>query len=250
MTTIFWHKNKIFADSSIVKGEEGFQSLTKIKKFKEPVPFTSRMFDVDDVVHGWFCTGAIEAAKKLALAIGHFGCVDIHFACYDMAGGLNLFNFENHFELILIGEKSNYSIIPSESERPMLTKYDHKDGFVVGSGTPHLRRILANKPIGRIDPIRLMYSIYCMDKSSGGLIDVWELKHHKEGGATFQRIGICDGLGDRNPTDLVSDLTKPYPYDWKLNPAKGKLAPRTPKKVPKPIRAPRSIKGYLNVEEK
>lgn len=246
MTTIFWSKNRIYADSSILKGEEGFQSLTKIKKFPQPVPFVSYKFDVDDVVHGWFCTGAIEPAKELATAISQFGCVDIHFACYDMADGLKMLNFENHFELILIGEKFNYSIIPGDKERPAVTKYDHKDGFVVGSGSPHLRRILANKKQGRTDPIRLMYSIYCMDKTSGGLIDVWELKHHREGGATFQRIGICQGLEGRNPAELVADLSKPYPFDWKLNQASGKLVPMPSKKTPKHIKAPRSVKRYLH----
>lgn len=227
MTTIFWDKKRIYADSNIVDGSDKFASLTKVRKLNKPIPFKSTKLKIDDVVYGYVVTGTILPADNLVKMVAKFGEVDSLMMLYQMVGNLGLSNFENHFEVIFIGAKANYSVtMPDEDERTEPLKiYGHKENFVLGSGTVALKKLVAQTP--NPNPIRLMYGIYAKDPASSGMIDIWELRT-KKGVTSFERIGICRGLEERNALELTQDMYAPYPFDWVLNP---RAIPLPPAKV-------------------
>ena len=215
MTTIFWHKNHLYADSNVVQGEESFQSLTKVKRFAQPVAFTHKESKTEDEVYGWISTGALQPAEKFMQLIYLFGSVDAHALVYEFAGRLGLVNFENFFEVIIIGRKANYSFSLA-GEKGCFKTYEHKEGFVLGSGAGVLRELIQAYP--KFDPVRLMYTIYCRDRNSSGLVDVWKLSKPKGKPPSLDRVGICRGLEGRDVASLIADITAPYPFDWRLNP--------------------------------
>lgn len=228
MTTIFWAGDKVFADSGIVKGAETFESLTKINAFPQPLHLISSRYSVRDLIYGWVCTGALKPAQKLIDSLPCANLFDKVLHSYEKSHVMGLCNIENLFEVVLIGRKANYSVCfdPLQKDE-VFSILPHKKGFVLGSGSEYLIEILTK--YGKCDPVRLMYAIYDRDVHSTGLIDVWQFKDSPLG-ATFQRIGVCRGLENRNVGELLSNMAARYHYDWVINHRNPPLLPLKPKK--------------------
>lgn len=231
MTTIFWHENRLYADSNVVQGSDTYQSLTKINQLTQPLRIACDKPKIKDTIYGWIASGAMVPAQKFMVYLDRFRQLDDVLTMYSFMESAALLNFENSFEVILIGRKANYSVnIGLDRPGDPTRIYKHEDRFALGSGSSALKALW--KQCEGIDPIRAMYAVYLKDEMSRGLIDVWELKYVGNR-ATFQRIGICRGIEDRPLSELISDMRKPYPFDWELTDSGREVKPRPVKKVKK-----------------
>lgn len=207
MTAVLYYKDRVYADSTVIKGSERLDSLIKIKSFDAPFKIVSDRegFVIDDVVHGYSGTGSHPAMDGLVtcLETDMNGQGNIHGAIghFNMAYAGGLLVFGNVFEAILVGEKGNHSF-RFDSEGFNYTFYD-KDKMV-GLGTGGQEVITHLKHHG--DPIRAMYQAFASDELSGGWIDCWEMvevEKEIEGEKitrwTFRRRGMREPI----PRDLI-----------------------------------------------
>lgn len=207
MTVILWHKNRLYADSAVIKGTERYQSLTKIHALRTPLQITSDDPAHCDTILGWVASGAIEAARGFMAMLAARPKLNMAVMIYDMIGKHNLITQENYFEVILIGTKANYSIAP-EMDKCEVKIYRHDQCWGMGTGGPIAVDYVMDDGF---TPIRAMYGALYRDRLSGGMIDVWELTTGKK--PVFQRIGLCNELPY---DDILAVLTKPtvtYPLD-------------------------------------
>jgi hypothetical protein len=230
MTIIFWHKNRLYADTNIVKGSESFDGLSKINGISKPFRVKSKKLKINDVIYGWVASGAIPTANQLMRMLRVNGKedkdsnLDTTVLIYEMASSLDLLNEENNFEVILIGSKANYSIDIDAID--IFKVYKHSQNWGIGSGREILQT--TSKKFPNFDPIRMMYQIFSRDSGCGGMVDVWELTTGRR--PSFQRVGLCRGIEGRNVNQLLTDMSKKYEFDWIVNPN------ATPPKIPYPKR--------------
>jgi hypothetical protein len=211
MTTIFWHKDRVYADSRIIKGGEAFDSLTKINALDKPFTMASKKHPkFNDVILGWTSSGAIKAASAFIrhmLAGSMTNRFDLTLLIYEAVEFLDLINDHNHFEVILIGVQANYSF-NFVGQQFFSKVYDHAETWAMGTGAELILSQLTEK----VDPVRAMYITLYRDECSGGLIDVWQLSKGR-GKPKFQRIGIGEILSD----DIVTKRVLAKPHDpWPL----------------------------------
>ena len=224
MTTIFWQDNRLYTDSSMVKGDTTFHSLTKVKKIEKPFRIRHRKRKINDLILGWVNSGSQESASRVVLWLSaDTGCLHLKrkgltsleslLAVLGAANGLELTNEDNYFELILIGAKSNYSISTLSEGLDDFKVYPHDKKWMLGSGGAFI--VEGIKQFRQYDPIRLMHYACVKDSGSGGLIDIWELDLNKKR-PVFDRIGICKDPTGTSLKRVTLDINKPYLIDYPL----------------------------------
>jgi hypothetical protein len=208
-----WHTNAVYADTRMVKGDEVFSSMTKIHGLKKPIDFISEKREITDRIFGWYCSGAVICGQALFEYLENGSPnVDLALQALIMAERFNLANYDNFFELILIGEKANYSV-GWQPGGHRLEVYEHDRPFVLGSGKNILLDLLETTP--DIHPLRAMYATFYRDRMSGGMVEVWHLEPKSEHSDTrFYRLGIGEERTDEEIAPLLLDLTAPMPLDF------------------------------------
>lgn len=214
MTTLIYCDGYVLADSNVIKVDEMFTSLSKIRAFDKPMKMVLPAENVDDVVYGWFATGAQQVAEGFAETLYKAQGTElfegfIHY--YKMAVQCRLANDDNLFEIMLFGEKANYNFNFS----PLRAKFSVTElAMIVGMGSGG--RMTVKDIIDKeASPIRAMYNTFRKDPGSGGMIDVWQVKHGKGCvKTTFRRLGICRAYTPEELPKVCRDLKKHYPIDY------------------------------------
>ncbi|BDD79716.1 hypothetical protein [Burkholderia phage FLC9] len=208
MTTVLFYKDRVYADSTVMKGSERLDCLTKIKAFEIPFRIFSERQDyvVDDVVYGYSGTGSQPAMEGLidCLRTDMDGQGNIHGAIghFNMAYVGGLLVHGNVFEAVLIGEKGNHSF-RFDGAGFCYVFYPRGDK-VLGLGTGGEMAVKHVQHHG--DGMRAMLQAFATDEMSGGWVDVWEMaivEHEVDGVKTdrwsFRRIGLREPI----PKDLI-----------------------------------------------
>lgn len=218
MTTILWHDNRLYADTSMIKGSENFLHLGKICAIAEPRPLkatpegSARIWNFDDVIHGFAYTGVEKTAKRFVHALLSFDDAAIILLHYELAHGHGLANVDNAFEVVLIGEKGNYRFDFN------LEKFEHQvlapvQTWAMGSGGATAFDRVDEKS----DPIRAMFAAFLYDGVSGGPIEVWEMFHEAK---RFTRVGLVNECTAVEMRHAVRHPKRPWPWDLITNPTK------------------------------
>jgi hypothetical protein len=210
MTTVVWHKRKLYADSRYTNNGEKFDSLTKVTQFATNYRIFSEEHKVEDKLLGFFCTGSQTAAKgvveKMIQLYG--GDIDLTLSAIKAAWAMNLFTRENHTEVLLVGNKHIYSLLAGIGERVDFRKYDLDGTFHLGSGGDYAATLMMREDVV---PLRAMHATLYKDDYSGGLLEVWQHFENDdpEKDCDFFRVFIDDPL-NRDLEYSVANLTKPY----------------------------------------
>jgi len=232
MTCIFICHNRIYTDSIHRKDGEDFQSTTKVKRLKKPLPVTWKPIpnvavnpernpeEFTDTIHGYAVTGANKPAdmfvRRLVLFSAEekdpFNTLNYLYDSYRMASFGGLINQENHFTIILIGQKADYAFM-LDFDDVFLQVHERDNPAVYGSGGEYALK----EWMRTTDPIRSMYSAYWLDEHSGGLTDIWRLPTDEY--PVLERVGFCN---DHSPKELMALLslpeTNPLPVEFIQSP--------------------------------
>lgn len=194
MTTIIYHRNKVYADCSFYKGRDRFESITKIQRILDPfsIKCEKEDFAFDDVVYGWSGTGNQQLMGKFVAHLEHQAKTrensGLSIAFYNMAASEQLVSPSLTFEVILVGKEFNHGFRYDEFGFAY-KKYGKDETITLGGGGRHAMRFLQEHG----DPIRAMWEVFQIDENSGGMIDVWELGPAMKGnGLVFNRAGMMD----------------------------------------------------------
>jgi hypothetical protein len=214
MTTILLYKNRVYADSTVIKGTERIDSLTKIQPMSVPMCFISTRegWEMDDIIHGWTGTGsqpAMEGLIKAATTSQDVGG-DIHgmISHFKMAMAGGLLTAGNQFEVILLGEKGKHSF---RFDRDGFNYKFYNENAIVslGSGCNDVLAYVNHHN----DPVRAMLQTFATDEMSGGWIDCWELRDRKpdeipqEGSEHGpQKVFRRRGMREPIPKDLIMQV--------------------------------------------
>jgi hypothetical protein len=209
MTTILYHKGKLFADSSVYKGSERLQALNKINVLEMPLPIKCEQdsYQFDDVVYGWSGTGnypaMLQFVKSLEDSHREHGISRLTMAFYAMAGAAELCLQGNVFEVFMIGKAANHSF-RFDMDGFNYAKYDQEQIVGLGSGCHDVVRNVKHHD----DPVRAMLETFVTDTTSGGFIDCWGLRE-EEGITYFRRFGLHDEI----PHDLIRHVLEKHAAD-------------------------------------
>lgn len=217
----------IYCDSQLVKGTESFSVNDKVKLLATPKRISGvvkigsakgvKRQKINDRIHGYLITGSNPHGERLVHLLfeeyaGDMALIGLN--C-KLASMMELYNDENYFEVILIGEKNNYSIDP-ERKDAVLHIFDPSESWGAGIGL-QTAKVLIKTTGETFDPIRVMYAIEKeMPKFVKGPYYVWGFKTIN-GKKTFVQQGSARAIEGRDPLKLTHDLNKPYPLDWVLN---------------------------------
>jgi hypothetical protein len=208
MTTILWIENRLFVDSAIIKGEERFQSLTKVVKLPTPLKMTSALSKpFNDTIYGWTCTGNLQTAGAFMFMLGLKGEFDVVDKLYDQIAHLSVVGEGFTFSILAIGKKQNYLFelaiglwSARVSERDMMTTMGSGGGLV-----------MEEMKKGN-DPIRsFMHAFYMQPTTTGGMIDVWQLDTNSED--PFRRMGLYNQRTREEVVEMLRDMKAPVPLD-------------------------------------
>jgi hypothetical protein len=207
MTTILYHKGRVYADSTVIKGSERLDCLTKIQGFEMPFRiFSDREgYVFDDVVHGYTGTGSQPGMTGFTnmLKVDQDNHQSVHgvIGHFRMAfeGGLCVHG--NTFEAFLIGEKANHSF-RFDGDGFNYTLYEKDKIVAMGSGS---QEVMAHIQYHG-DGVRAMLEAFVTDPNSGGWIDCWSMDEEDrvfEGETKkrwiFKRVGMREPI----PKDLI-----------------------------------------------
>jgi hypothetical protein len=207
MTTVLFYKDRVYADSTVYKGSEQLDALTKIKSFELPFKILSTRegYVVDDTVHGYSGTGSQPAMEGLieCLKTDMDGQGNIHGAIghFNMAYVGGLLANGNVFEAVLVGEKGRHSF-RFDGEGFIYTFYPMDK--IVGLGTGGQEAVVHVQHHG--DPVRAMLQAFATDDKSGGWIDCWEMiqvEQDIEGTSTLRWTFRRRGMREPIPRDLI-----------------------------------------------
>jgi hypothetical protein len=207
MTTVLFYKDRVYADSTVYKGSERLDCITKIQSFDVPFKILSTKEDylVDDTVHGYSGTGSQPAMQGLVecLKTDMDGQGNIHgvIGHFNMAYVGGLLVHGNVFEAVLVGEKGNHSF--RFDSGGFVYVFYPKDK-IIGLGTGGQEAVVHVQHHG--DATRAMLQAFASDDMSGGWIDCWEMvqvEREVEGQKveqwTFRRRGMREPI----PRDLI-----------------------------------------------
>lgn len=222
MTTVLLCNKRIYTDSRNYQGTDEYHALNKVTVLADPVGLVSEDHDVDDFVVGYVHAGANHCAAgflKMMLYMNKarpFQQLDIDLALmfYDNAARAGLHVDDTRFEIILLGNKANYSF-HFEPKTPIFRIFPH-DGIVgMGTGGKHAMQAVHEG----YDPVRAMYHALYRDRFSGGMIDVWELTPdgYACGIPSLTRIGIAKPHKGAELGMVLSDPNAYYPLDMVIN---------------------------------
>lgn len=200
MTCYLYHEGRYYADSLFMKGDDQFQSLTKIVRLDVPFPIKvkgdkkNELPIMDDVIHGWFGTGVVKCMERFIGGLETFPGEKAHIAltAYRMAAAAHLINELNNFEIILIGRKADHRFEFYANYFEYST-YQKDISYALGGGGP----LALNHLKGHGDPIRAILETSIADANSGGMIDVWALESPSKSDPefrTFRRVGMHDAI--------------------------------------------------------
>lgn len=207
MTTILYHQGRIYADSTIVKGTERLDSLTKIQRIETPFQIKSEREDFvfDDKVYGYSGTGSQPGmagiVENFAVSSKTHGNSDATISFYNIAAQSGMVGYGTTFEVMLVGEKALHNF-RFDTEGFKYIRYEKENIVTMGSGsTDCLAHIQYHD-----DPVRAMLETFATEVNSGGFIDCWQLSEKEgefEGVPTktyrFERVGIFEPI----PKDLI-----------------------------------------------
>lgn len=209
MTTILYHDNRLFADSTVYKGSDRLHCMDKIVMLNPPFKILCDKpeFEFDDTVYGYSGTGNMDA---MAAFVKHMGGnvqernnSNLTITFYEMMTTADVTLPGNTFEVFLIGAKDNHSF-RWDNEGFIYTKYTKDQTVALGSGAQDVvRNIVHHK-----DAVRAMMETFITDTTSGGWIDCWSLTE-KDGLTLFRRVGMCEPI----PSDLIRPILDKFHAD-------------------------------------
>jgi hypothetical protein len=201
MTCFIHYDGRYYADSTIVKGDESFESTTKIVRLNDPLPIKvskddPSQMEIDDVVYGWFGTGTLQVMQRFVETLQHFPGekAGIALSPYRMAAAAHLVTRENNFEIVLVGAAKDHKF-ELFSHFFEYTSYGKDEVYAVGGGSNYAWNYLKSHG----DPIRAMLETSMVDLNTGGMIDCWALEDRENGVRVFRRQGLHESV----PRDMV-----------------------------------------------
>jgi hypothetical protein len=209
MTTILYHGERLFADSTIFKGSDRLHSLEKIVMLDLPfrILCDGEHFKFDDIVYGYSGTGNQDAmaafAKHLETSIRERESSKMTIALYEMMAHASIIIGGNTFEIFMIGKEANHSFRLDEAGF-LYIRYEKDQTVALGSGS---RDVIKHIQHHR-DPVRAMFETFFTEEHSGGWIDCWGLLE-QDGLHMFRRLGMCEPM----PADLIRLILDKYHRD-------------------------------------
>lgn len=210
MTCIFFCKTRLYTDTKYVKDGETFLSMTKVKRLKEPLVVEWKPREgIDQVqslypehftdsIHGYVVTGANQPADVFMWRlIAVKGDIDALYEQYFHVMKGKLVTGDNHFTIILIGEKADYAF-SLDYDIVSLRVHPRDDPFAYGTGGDAAMK----EWVRTDDPIRAMYSAYWIDEQSGGVTDIWDLPTVEF--PYLNRTGICNNRSYSELKDILN----------------------------------------------
>lgn len=222
MTLIVNAGRRYYSDSKVMTDGHFYYSLDKINGFRRPFEIICKKRKIKDTVYGYSYTGAKDQVVAFLKVLRDEGSVEMVELMYGIVDKCKMINDANHFEVILIGEKKDYSFnvgLNSEFVREYPRTKDGVINWTMGSGASFLRGL--NDKYEALDPVRGMQATYTLDGGCGGMTDVWEM--FEKPFPHFRRIGIHNRINIDNSehfADIVtkSNMSLPIPMDLIVNP--------------------------------